>query len=69
MAVEGIVVRTRALFVVGDKPELAMRLVAREMLDATLKHGLLRRSGAREFQCVAGKRDAAGAVRLLKGSE
>ncbi|MCY3875954.1 MAG: hypothetical protein OXF88_16905 [Rhodobacteraceae bacterium] len=43
MSVEGVIVRARPSLIVSDEPELALRILAREMLDALPKHGLFRR--------------------------
>ena len=69
VAVESVMVRARALLIVGDEPELAVRLLAREMLHAAPKHGPLRRPGARELQRKAGTRVAARAVCPLQGGK
>ena len=52
-AVECIVGRPRTVFIVSNKPEFALRVLASEMVDAAVKHRLFRPFGTGEFQCAA----------------
>ena len=67
--VECVEVRPGALLVVAHEPELALRLLARQMVDAAVENGLLRLSGAGELQRMAGTHVAAGDVGTLQGGE
>ena len=67
VAEESVIVGPRALLIVSDEPEFALRGLPRQMVDAPLKYRPLRLSGARKLQRVAGAHFAI--VGALKGSE